>query len=110
MGRSMAGSRMALDPRALRWAIAVDCALLGALMLLAPHQFAGPLWARLALWLPAVAVALLLASLGLFLAAVVPGRRRLVILAHLSAGVALSLFLYNAVAIGAWSAVPIYLP
>src|SRR5439155_349572 len=79
-------------------------------LVFAPHQFAGPLWARLAPWLPAVAAALLLASLGLFLAAVVPGRRRLVILAHLSAGIALSLFLYNAVAIGAWSAIPIYLP
>ena len=45
--------RRRLRPALLRWAVSVFCALVGALMLIAPHQFAGASFAPLRPWLTA---------------------------------------------------------
>src|SRR5688572_16574508 len=57
--------RRRLRPALLRWSVSVFCALLGALMLVVPHQFAGPSFAPLRPWLTEWGVAFFAAGVAL---------------------------------------------
>lgn len=57
--------RARVRPVLLRWAAGVYCALVGALMLIAPHQFAGPSFAPLRPWLTEWGAAFFLAGVAL---------------------------------------------
>ena len=56
--------RRRLRPALLRWAVGVFCALVGTLMLIAPHQFAGPTFVPLRPWLTEWGAAFFAAGVG----------------------------------------------
>ena len=92
----------------LRWAIGAFCATVGALMLVAPHQFGSPAYATLRLHLPAWGAAFLLGGTGLLLVAALDLGRLLAVVAHVFVGAALLLLAIGFVATGLWNAVAFY--
>ena len=75
----------------LRWAIGGFCAVIGALMLVAPHQFGSPAYATLRPLLPWWGAAFLLGGTGLLLVAALDLGRLLAVVAHVFVGAALLL-------------------
>ncbi|MBI4320065.1 MAG: hypothetical protein HY675_16360 [Chloroflexi bacterium] len=79
----------------LQLAISIFCAFIGSLMLVAPHQFGGPLWTALGEHLYAVGSLLFLAGAALTGCLVLGLARRWIVASHLVAAGALLLFVYN---------------
>src|ERR1700688_413148 len=92
----------ALSGSSLRWAMGLFCSFIGAFMLVAPHQFAGPFYEPLQAFGTAWAAAALAAGVGLLSMATLRTRRSLRLLAH---GLASLVLLALAVALamaGGW--------
>jgi signal transduction histidine kinase len=101
-------SATALSGASLRWAMGLFCSFIGAFMLVAPHQFAAPVYATLRGFGAAWAVAALAAGVGLLSAATLRTRRSLRLLTHgLASLVLLALAAALAVA-GAWTGLIVY--
>ena len=86
----------------VQWAIGIYCALIGALMLVAPHQFSGPLWSAVGQFLPLAGSTFLLAATALIGCAVLGAARPWVVLSHLAAGAAMLTFVFNFFQTGVW--------
>jgi signal transduction histidine kinase len=98
-----------LSPAALRWAVSCFCAIVGALMLVVPHQFSSPAFDQIRPLLPWVGGVYLAAGLVLLLATALRVRRALLLLCHIGVGAALLFYGAVLLAAGAWGAWPIYL-
>ncbi len=103
------------DPRparphitALQVAIGAFCAFIGALMLVAPHQFSGPAYAPLQDALVWLGGTLVLAGTALVGCVVLGASRRYEVGAHLLAGSALLVFGPAFALTGAWNGLAIY--
>lgn len=81
--------RHRLRPALLRWAVGVFCALVGALMLIAPHQFAGASFAPLRPWLTEWGAAFFAAGVALIATSAVGTRGQLAVASSVSAAGAL---------------------
>jgi signal transduction histidine kinase len=104
-----AGSRSpALSGTSLRWAMGLFCSFIGAFMLVAPHQFGGPMYEPLRAFGTVWAAAALAAGVGLLSMATLRTRRAPRLLAHgLASLVLLSLAAALAVA-GGWAGMIFY--
>ena len=80
--------RNRIRPSLLRWAVSVFCVLIGALMLIAPHQFAGPSFAVLRPWLTEWGAAFVAAGVGLIATSATGMRGPLATAANVTAGLA----------------------
>ncbi|MBA2447697.1 MAG: response regulator [Chloroflexi bacterium] len=87
----------------LRWAVGVFCAVIGALMLVAPHQFAAPSYAPLRPYLPWWGAAFLLAGAALVDVAAVARPRPQAIAAHLLGGAIILALAYGFAVTGVWT-------
>jgi signal transduction histidine kinase len=98
----------ALSGSSLRWAMGLFCSFIGAFMLVAPHQFGGPMYEPLRAFGTAWAAAALAAGVGLLSMATLRTRRAPRLLAHgLASLVLLSLAAALAVA-GGWAGMIFY--
>jgi signal transduction histidine kinase len=97
-----AAAAVRLDAGALRWTSGAYLALLGALMLVAPHQFDGPAFAGLRAQLPWWGVVYFLAGAALVGIGALGPDRRAAALGHAVAGAALLLLASGVAAVGAW--------
>src|SRR5437867_4063276 len=88
----------------LQWATGVYCALLGALILVAPHQFRTPDYAGSQLRLPWWGGAILLAGIGLLSVPVLKPAQALRAAAHVVAGTVLLTLAAAFAAAGGWTA------
>ncbi|HEY6320370.1 MAG TPA: sensor histidine kinase [Thermoanaerobaculia bacterium] len=104
-----AGSQSpALSGASLRWAMGLFCSFIGAFMLVAPHQFGGPMYEPLRAFGTVWAAAALAAGVGLLSMATLRTRRPLRLLAHGLASLVL-LFLAAALAMaGGWAGMIFY--
>ena len=93
---------LGLDRRRLRWFSGSHLGLLGALMLIAPHQFDGPSFAVVRPNLHWWGVVFLLAGTALVMAAAVGPPRWLVAAAHGVVGASFLLLASGVLAVGAW--------
>jgi signal transduction histidine kinase len=98
----------ALSGSSLRWAMGLFCSFIGAFMLVAPHQFGGPMYEPLRAFGTVWAAAALAAGVGLLSMATLRTRRAPRLLAHaLASLVLLSLAAALAVA-GGWAGMIFY--
>ena len=98
----------ALSGTSLRWAMGLFCSFIGAFMLVAPHQFGGPMYKPLRAFGTVWAAAALAAGVGLLSMATLRTRRGPRLLAHgLASLVLLSLAAALAVA-GGWAGMIFY--
>lgn len=93
----------------MRWAVGGFCTIIGALMLIVPHQFIAPTLAFVRPILPWSGIAVLMAGAGLLLAAMLRLRRSLLALAHGACGALLLLFAIPLLRAGSLAGGPIYL-
>ena len=107
--RRWLGLASQLNPAALRWTISCFCAIVGALMLIVPHQFSSPAFAQIRPYLPWVGGIYLAAGLVLLLATALRVRRTLLLLSHIGVGAVLLLYGIMLLAAGTWIAGPSYL-
>jgi signal transduction histidine kinase len=98
----------ALSGTSLRWAAGLFCSFLGAFMLIAPHQFAGPVYDPLRSFGVVWAVAALVAGVGLLSAATLRTRRTLRLLTHGLASLVLLALAAALAAAGAWTGLIVY--
>ncbi|GAB4209996.1 MAG: hypothetical protein OHK0022_42140 [Roseiflexaceae bacterium] len=99
----------ALHPTALRWAIGGFCVIVGALMLIVPHQFSSPAFRIIRPHLPWAGSMYLLAGMLLLTVTALCSRRPWQLAAHAAAGGVLlfhSALLFGS---GTWSGWPPYL-
>jgi len=87
----------------LQWTVGAFCAMLGALMLVAPHQFGTAHYTALQPHLPLWGTAFLLAGVGLPASAVLSPPRAVRIVVHLFAGAALLMVARGFIATGGWT-------
>jgi signal transduction histidine kinase/HAMP domain-containing protein len=100
--------RHRIRPALLRWAVSVFCVLTGALMLIAPHQFAGPSFAVLRPWLTEWGAAFVAAGVGLITTSATGMRGPFATAANVTAGLALLTLAVCLLLSGAWTGVAIY--
>ena len=94
--------------RTVEWAIGAFCALIGALMIVTPHQFSNPVYAPVRPALAAWGTGFLASGLGLMLIAVFRPRRRVAIAVHLLAGGLLLTLASQFLVSATWTVVPVY--
>ena len=92
----------------LEWAAGAFCALIGALMLIAPHQFEGPAFAALRPHLPWWGTVFLLAGAALLAVAALAPRRAIAAVVDVFGGTALLLLAQGFIVSGAWTGVATY--
>ncbi|HEX7181805.1 MAG TPA: sensor histidine kinase [Thermoanaerobaculia bacterium] len=97
-----------LSAESLRWAMGLLCALLGALILIAPHRFAAPPYESLAQYREVWGVAALASGVALLAVAVLRPRRRTSFPAHLLAGITLLALAASFAQSGIWVATAAY--
>ena len=85
-----------------RWAIGVLSTVIGAMMLVVPHQFASPVYSALQASLPTWGLTFLATGLSLIAIAVIRAPGWVDILAHVLASVSLLTLAYSFVAAGTW--------
>jgi signal transduction histidine kinase len=100
--------RRRIRPALLRWAVGVFCALVGALMLIAPHQFAGPTFAPLRPWITGWGAAFFVAGVSLVATSAVGARGPVVIGACVSCALALLVLASSFLVAGGWTGVAVY--
>lgn len=100
--------RLRLRPGLLRWAVSVYCALIGALMLTVPHQFAGASFGPLRPWLALWGAAFFAAGAGLVMVSAIGMRGPLALVARASVGVALLVLSLSFLLTGGWTGVVVY--
>ena len=98
----------ALSGSSLRWAMGLFCSFIGAFMLVAPHQFGGPMYEPLRAFGAAWPAAALAAGVGLLSMAALRTRRALRLLAHGLAGLVLLSLAAAMTAAGAWTGTIFY--
>src|SRR5512133_2630907 len=86
-----------------RWATGVLLALIGAMMLVVPHQFASPVYAAIQPSLSLWGLAFLAIGLGLVAVAVFRPSRWVGVTVHLLSGIGLLVLAYGFAAAGAWT-------
>ena len=96
------------DTTVVNWAVGIFCALIGALMIVTPHQFGGPAYGPLRPWLAWWGTAFLGVGLALILVGVFRVRRWLYVLVHVIAGGLLLTVASRFTLVGVWAAVPSY--
>ncbi|MBV8199248.1 MAG: sensor histidine kinase [Acidobacteria bacterium] len=101
-------SATALSGASLRWAVGSFCSSIGAFMLVAPHQFAGPVYEPLRGFGVAWAIAALAAGVGLLSAATLRTRRTLRLLTHGLTSLVLLALAGALAAAGAWTGLIVY--
>ncbi|HVR07038.1 MAG TPA: sensor histidine kinase [Thermoanaerobaculia bacterium] len=99
----------ALSGTSLRWGVGLFCSFIGAFMLVAPHQFAGPVYEPLRRLGVAWAIAALAAGGGLLSAATLRTRRGVRLLIHGLASLVLLALAASLAAAGAWSGLIAYM-
>ena len=99
----IAGLRHRLRPALLRWAVGVFCALIGGLMLVAPHQFGGPTFLPIRPWLAEAGVFFFLAGVALVLVSAVGVRGPLAVAAGVGTGSSLLTLAASFALTGAWT-------
>ncbi len=97
--------RAQVRPALLRWAVAVFCALVGALMLIAPHQFAGATFEPLRPWLTEWGAAFFLAGVALVTTSALGIRGIPAALASTAAALVLLLLALSFLVTGGWTGV-----
>jgi signal transduction histidine kinase len=97
-----------LRPATLRWGVSVFCALIGTLMLIAPHQFGGPSFAPLRPGITAWGTAFFLSGVSLVTVLAIGLRGSFVIGACVSAGLALLVLAGSFALTGGWTGVAAY--
>jgi signal transduction histidine kinase len=98
----------ALSGSSLRWAMGLFCSFIGAFMLVAPHQFGGPMYEPLRAFGTVWAAAALAAGVGLLSMATLRTRRAPRLLAHGLAGLVLLSLAAALTAAGAWTGTIFY--
>ncbi|HYL05779.1 MAG TPA: hypothetical protein VE075_07050, partial [Thermoanaerobaculia bacterium] len=98
----------ALSGTSLRWGVGLFCSFIGAFMLVAPHQFAAPVYEPLRSFGVAWAIAALAAGGGLLSAATLRTRRRVRLLFHGLASLVLLALAASLAAAGAWTGLVAY--
>jgi len=98
----------ALSGSSLRWAMGLFCSFIGAFMLIAPHQFGGPMYEPLRAFGAVWAAAALAAGVGLLSMATLRTRRAPRLLAHGLAGLVLLSLAAAMTAAGAWTGMIFY--
>ena len=86
----------------LQGAIGLYCGLNGALMVVVPRQFSGPIWGSLQGQLPWVGSLFLAVGVALIGCVVLGARRRWVVACHFVAAAALLTLSYNLALVGLW--------
>ncbi|MCC6173894.1 MAG: GAF domain-containing protein [Chloroflexi bacterium] len=102
------GYKGGAHPGILRWAVGSLCALTGALMLVAPHQFAGPAYTLFQQHLDVWALVFLGSGAGLLVVAVFDPPRPAAAILHLLAGGILLLLAVGCLRTGSWTGVVVY--
>jgi signal transduction histidine kinase len=97
-----------LSGTSLRWSVGLFCTFIGAFILVAPHQFAGPPYEPMRGWLTAWAVAALVAGVALLSVAVLRTRRMQRLAAHGLAILVLLALALNLGIAGAWTGTVAY--
>lgn len=92
----------------LQWAIGTFCNIIGALMLVAPHQFSAPIYTSLQPSLSFWGIAFLAAGISVLYTSVLAPRSRLIILAHVLVGAVLLMVIPGFVEAGALTETVIY--
>ncbi len=92
----------------LQWAIGTFCAIIGALMLLAPHQYSGSSYTVLQGWLPGWGSLFMLAGGLLIAVALLNPRRQWTILAHILAAGVLLVLAYGFLVLSLWTGAVVY--
>src|SRR5688500_4779898 len=92
----------------LQWAVGSFCSAIGALALVAPHQFAGPTFAFLQADIGSWGAVLFTAGVALVACAALSAPRSLVTVAHLFAGAVLLFLAGGFAATGGWSGTVVY--
>jgi signal transduction histidine kinase len=100
--------RRRIRPALLRWAVSVFCALVGALMLIAPHQFAGPSFAPLRPWITAWGAAFFIAGASLVTTSAVGLRGPFAVGSCISGALALVVLAFSFLMTGGWTGVTVY--
>ena len=108
MTRQIELLRRRLRPALLRWAVSVFCALIGALMLIAPHQFAGPSFAPLRPWLTGWGATFVAVGIGLIATSALGTRGTLAIASSVSAAIAVLVLALSFLLSGGWTGVVVY--
>jgi signal transduction histidine kinase len=103
-----AAPALALSGTSLRWALGLFCSFIGALLLVAPHQFAAPIYQPLRSFGVVWAVAALAAGGGLLSAAALRTRRIVRLLSHGLASLVLLALAASLAAAGAWAGLIVY--
>jgi signal transduction histidine kinase len=91
-----------------QWSVGIFCALIGALMLVTPHQFASASYASFAPQLPGWGSMFIIAGAVLICATVLAPSRTIIVLAHCGAGVALLLLALGFLRAGGWTGGIVY--
>jgi signal transduction histidine kinase len=97
-----------LRPTLLRWAVGVFCALVGGLMLIAPHQFGGPTFEPIRPWLLQAGIATFVSGVALVMVSAVGLRGPLAVAASVAAAVALLTLSASFALTGGWTGVAVY--
>jgi signal transduction histidine kinase len=102
-GPGTGSSYAPLSGTSLRWAMGLFCGFVGAFMLVAPHQFAAPVYERLRPFATAWAAAALAAGVGLLAAAATRTRRAMRRAAHGLASLVLLALAFGFAGAGTWA-------
>lgn len=100
--------RRRIRPALLRWAVSVFCALVGALMLIAPHQFAGPTFAPLRPWITLWGAAFFVSGVSLVLTSAVGLRGPFAVISCVSSALAVLILAFSFSLTGGWTGVAVY--
>ena len=100
--------RRRVRPALLRWAVSVFCALVGALMLIAPHQFGGPLFAPLRSSIMPLGTAFFIIGVSLVITSTVGVRGSFVVASSVLGGCALFVLAGSFALTSSWTGVAVY--
>src|SRR5688572_16312189 len=104
-GPASPAPRWAFRVGLLQWTIGLNCVLIGAMALVAPHQLLGTIPVAMSVGtLTVLGLVQFLAGLALIVAQIGGARRRMAIPAHLAAGLCLLVLSARSFAVGAWPA------
>src|SRR5689334_16402301 len=92
----------------LQWSVGIFCALLGALMLVTPHQFASAAYAAFALQLPWWGGMFVAAGAALIAVTALAPQRAVVVAVHCGAGIVLLLLALGFTVTGGWTGLVVY--
>jgi len=106
--KSRPGEKAALSAESLRWAMGSYCAFVGAFMLVAPHRYAGPLYAGLRPYEQLWGMAALCSGMALLAVAILRPGRAVSLAVHGLAGCTLLVLSFSFAGKGAWTGAVTY--